>query len=133
MARERARHKTYLFKRPTTSFITHCSHLRNVVDLGDRNQDLRNVLPCAKFFFVYFVVLLGFVLFPLAATAQTGNSTEVSDKAFLAVIKARDDKQVFVTELNQIKSYNDKLKSRGFNSPVHRNLRASEGVKNLLR
>jgi hypothetical protein len=63
----------------------------------------------SSFFFVYFTVLVVLVLFPLAATAQTG--TEVSDKAFLAVIKARDDKLVFVAELNQIKSYHDKLKS----------------------
>lgn len=71
-------------------------------------------------FFVYFALLVVHVLFPRAATAQTGNSaataqtrnsTEVSDKAFLAVIKARDDKLVLVTELNQIKSYHDKLKS----------------------
>ena len=66
---------------------------------------------CRARLFVYFSVLIVLVLFPHAATAQTGNSTEVSDKAFLAVIKARDDKLVFVTELNQIKSYHDKLKS----------------------
>ena len=32
-----------------------------------------------------------------------------------------------------ILSKSDPLTKRGFNSPVHRNLRASEGVKNLLR
>jgi hypothetical protein len=68
-------------------------------------------MGCRARFFVYFTLLVVQVLFPLAATAQTGNSAEVSDKAFLAVIKARDDKLVLVTELNQIKSYHDKLKS----------------------
>jgi len=68
-------------------------------------------MGCRARFSVYFTLLVVQVLFPLAATAQTGNSAEVSDKAFLAVIKARDDKLVLVTELNQIKSYHDKLKS----------------------
>ena len=76
-----------------------------------------------RFFFVYFEVLI-VLLFPLAATAQTGDgqssagktvagdlSTQVSDETFLSIMKARDDKLAFVAELKQIRSYHDKLKS----------------------
>jgi hypothetical protein len=34
---------------------------------------------------------------------------------------------------SKVEFYNAIRMPRGFNSPVHRNLRASEGVKNLLR
>lgn len=84
-------------------------------------------MGCRARFFVYFTLLIACVLFPIAAIAQTGNSAATAqtgnsaataltgnsteDKAFLAIIRAREEKLVFVTELNQIKSYHDKLKS----------------------
>ena len=83
-------------------------------------------MGCRARFFVYFTLLIARVLFPIAAIAQTGNSAATAqtgnsaataltgnsteDKAFLAIIRAREEKLVFVTELNQIKSYHDKLK-----------------------
>ena len=84
-------------------------------------------MGCRARFFVYFTLLIAHLLFPISAIAQTGNSAATAltgnsaapaltgnsteDKAFLAIIKAREEKLVFVTELNQIKSYHDKLKS----------------------
>ncbi|MBX9840185.1 MAG: hypothetical protein K2Z80_00085, partial [Xanthobacteraceae bacterium] len=81
-------------------------------------------MGCRARFFVYFALLIVEIFFPLAATAQTGNSTEVSDKAFLAVIKARDDKLILVTELNQIKVPSGKwLEFGAARSPITRGYR----------
>lgn len=87
---------------------------------------------------VYFLVLIGvLVLFIFAAMAKADENLSssgktsspavstpgVSEKSFIALMNARDDKLVFAAELKQIIAYHDKLKVG-----LDRLLRALSGV-----